>query len=136
MDITLLIELFAVLVTILGVLIFFLLYLANRKRKLRLKKEGRRGKEERVKTDFESLVGIIRDENSTTQELKQALSMIIDFYGTIDKFDIYGEILIRICRHPNTTKNIILDFNKGLEDKNQKYIKLINDFIAKGLHSR
>ena len=51
-------------------------------------------------------------------------------------FDIYMDILFTICRHPNTTKNLILDFDKELERLNPEYKPEINNALAKGLNSR
>jgi len=136
MDITLLIESFIGLSTILGVLIFFLLYIPSQKRKLKKSKEEEKTKKGHIKKTLRTLVSIIKDKKSNSQELKNALDLILKDYGIIDKFDIYGEVLIRICRHPNTTKDIILDFNRDLENQNPEYSIEINDFIAKGLNSR
>lgn len=137
MEITLFIESFVGLVSLLGVLIFFLLYSPSRNRKLELKKKEVNKKEkEKTKADLTLLVNVIRDKKSTSQELKSALGLIIQDYAEIDKFDIYGEIIIRICTHPNTTKEIILNFNKEIENKNPRYAKEINTFIARGLNSR
>jgi hypothetical protein len=46
------------------------------------------------------------------------------------------DILFAICRHPNTNKDIIINFDKELEHLNPEYKKEINEAIAKGLNSR
>ena len=145
MEITLLVKSFAGLITLLAILIFFLLYVPKKQ------KVAKKLKEEILKSkrndyhSLEKLADIIRNRASTKEELRDALDLILKHHGTIHAklglrphpdFDVYGEILLRICRHPNTNKNIILDFDKALEAKNEEYKKDINDFITKGLNSR
>lgn len=144
MDITLLLKSFAGLVFVLAVLIYFLFHnpkVKEEKRKL----EKAKKEEGREKTSLPHLLGIIKNKKSTKEELKSALDLIIQNHGTIHPklglrphpdFDVYGEILLRICRHPNTNKNLILDFDRALEKKNEEYKKDINDFLSKGLNSR
>jgi len=147
MDITLLIESFIGLVTILGFLLFFLLYVSKKKKKIL--REAVKSKSSLPKNDsfvsLESLLQIIKDKKSTTKELSEALDLVLKHHGTIHPklgvrthpdFDVYGEILLRICRHPNTNTKLILNFDKALEAKNEAYKKDINDFITKGLNSR
>ena len=144
MDIVLLLKSFLGLVVVLALLIF--LFFSNSKKKKKVLKESKK-REEKGNTfeSLESLVKVIKNKKSSKDELSEALNKIIKYHGTIHPklglrphpdFDIYGEILLRICRHPNTNKNIILDFDKALEAKNEEYKKEINDFITKGLNSR
>ena len=51
-------------------------------------------------------------------------------------FDIYMDILFTICRHPNANKDLIIKFDRELEELNSEYKKEINDAITKGLNSR
>jgi hypothetical protein len=71
--------------------------------------------------------------------------MILKYYGHIHEklgirshpdFDIYMEILIIICRHPNTNKDIIIKFDKELTRLNPSYKAEINEALTKGLNSR
>jgi len=146
MDIELLIKSFLGLVVILAILIFFLFYLPKKKKIVETKKKMRVDTQQ-YNTDhsLSILLEVIKNRASTAKELKEALDLVIKYHGTIHPklglrphpdFDVYGEILLRICRHPNTNKNIILDFDKALELKNEEYKKDINDFITKGLNSR
>lgn len=137
MDITLLVQSFVGLISLLAVLIFFLFYSpAQKRKKIREENEKKQRAKSQALQSFESLIDIIRDKKSTSEELKKALSTILEEYGEIDNFSPYGEILIRICRHPNTTKDIILDFNRSLEKRNPNYDREINGSIAQGLNSR
>ena len=144
MEITLLVKSFVGLVAVLAILIFFLLFSpkakAKKKKVAAVKKEASKDK-----TSLPHLVSIIKDKESTTAELKSALDLIIKHHGTIHPklgirphpdFDIYGAVILRICHHPNTNKNLILDFDRALEKKNEAYKKDINDFLTKGLNSR
>ncbi len=73
------------------------------------------------------------------------MDLVLKSHGNIHKklgirahpdFDIYMEMLIVVCRHPNTNKNIIIDFDKELLKLNPQYKAEINDAITKGLNSR
>jgi len=147
MEVTLLIKSFIGLVTILGVLIFFLFFFSQKKKKLSNKKVSKKTTVKKVDNyvTLDSLLKIIKNKKSTTKELSEALDLVIKYHGTIHPklglrahpdFDTYGEIILRICRHPNTSKSVILNFDKALEAKNEEYKKDINDFITKGLNSR
>jgi len=147
MEITLYLKSFIGLVSILAILLFFL-FLTKKSKKV-LQSKSKKSKTVRVKSEetisLESLLQVIRDKHSTSEELSKALDLIIKYYGVIHPklgirshpdFDVYGEILLRICRHPNTTKDIILKFDRALELRNEAYRREINDFLTKGLNSR
>ena len=146
MEITLLVKSFLDLVFILAVLIFFLLYLSKKKKIIQnVQTKNSLNQKNSDKHSLEYLLKIIKNRATTAQELKETLDLVLKHHGTIHPklglrphpdFNVYGEILLRICRHPNTNKNIILDFDRALEAKNEDYKKDINDFITKGLNSR
>lgn len=142
MEITLLIKAIVGLVIILGILVFILLIPKQMEKKTVQKRTVEPVK---PKTDLDSLRHIIRNRLSTKQELQDALNLVIKLHGHIPKklgsrvnpeFDGYMEILIMICRHPNTDKNIILKFDKELRGLNPSYKDEINESITKGLDSR
>ncbi|SFV54053.1 hypothetical protein MNB_SM-6-1119 [hydrothermal vent metagenome] len=147
MDIILLVKSIVGLVIILGILILFFLYTPTSKKKLPKKKKNsyvQKIKKE-SKPEIKELLEVIRNKNASTKELTTALDTIIKYYGKIHPklgirthpdFDIYSEILLRICRHPNTTKDIIINFDKELEKRNPEYVREINDSLTKGLNSR
>jgi len=92
-----------------------------------------------------TLIKSVRNRQSTTQELQETLALILKYHGTIPnklgirvnpEFDKYSEVLLRLCRHPNTNKDLIINFDKELEKRNPEYIKEINDALTKGLNSR
>ena len=146
MDIALLIKSIAGLVIVLGILIIFFLYKPNKKPKESKKRRAPAQKSKpKPKKELKELLAVIRNKHASTEELSEALDMIIQYYGHIHKklgirchpdFDIYSEVLLRICRHPSTNKDIIIKFDKALEKLNPEYVREINDSLTKGLNSR
>jgi hypothetical protein len=147
MEITLLIKLIAGLVAILGFLLFLFFYSKKSKtQKKSLKKKSKKGSSKREEQPkFKDLMAVIRDKNATTQELSDALDALLKYYGKIPaklgirthpEFYAYAEILLRICRHKNINKELIVYFDKELEKRNPDYIREINDALMKGLNSR
>jgi len=143
MELTLLLKSFFGLVSLLAILIFFLIY-SPKKKKIVQDKEIV-PVVEKPKIDLASLLLVIQNKQSTTLELQNALDMILKYHGTIHpklgirahpEFQAYSEVLLRICRHKNTNKNLILKFNRELERLNPEYKREINDSLTKGLNSR
>ncbi|WP_297440272.1 hypothetical protein [Sulfurimonas sp.] len=146
MDVILLLKSIAGLVAVLVVLTFFLVYNPKKKQNKQVKKKNIL-KENRAqeKHDMQTLLAIIRDKKSTTKELEKAVDLLLKYHGKIPKklglrphpeFDVYAEIILRICRHPNTNKDIIVKLDRELEKLNKEYMKEIDDTLTKGLNSR
>lgn len=145
MDIILLVKSFLGLVVILAILVFVLLKGTKKKKSVEKAKPVKREVKRDEPVSLQKLLAVIKNKKSTAKELSEALDKIIKYHGTIHPklgvrahpdFDIYGEILLRICHHPNTNKDIILNFDRALEAKNEAYKKEINDFLTKGLETR
>ena len=148
MDILVLLKSIAGLSVILGILLFIFLYSPAGKKESKKKQKKKNytcPTPQKVQTDWDSLIKVIRDKKSTAQELGKALELILKYHGTIPKklgirvnpeFDKYSEVLLRLCRHPNTSKELIIGFDKELERRNPEYVKEINDSLTKGLNSR
>lgn len=143
MDIVLLIQSGFGLVVILGVLIFFLL--SSKKKTKNLESGVKDSDTGQPQRDLNSLRAIIKNKQTSEKELKNAVDLVLKEYGVIDNrsdsiqnksFDIYKEILFSICTHPNTNKNIIINFDKELRRFNPNYKDEINDAIKIGLNSR
>lgn len=145
MDITLLIKSIATLSGALGILILLYFYLsyANKPQKKKAAKKTQHIRE--VQPDLNTLLEIIKDKKSTTLELKEAVDLIVKYYGEIPKklgirahpkFEIYSELLLRICHHPNANKDIILKLDKELHKLNPEYKLEIEDSLTKGLNTR
>ncbi|WP_457746879.1 hypothetical protein [Sulfurimonas sp.] len=144
MDVVVLVKSIVGLMIVLGILIFVLFYTPS-KRKKKKEKSIQKNVKKRPEMDFTRLLAIIKNKKSSTQELEEALDLIIKYHGKIHpklgirahpEFDIYADILFRICRHPNTTKELIINFDRSLEKLNPDYNKEINDALTKGLNSR
>ncbi len=136
MDIIFLLEVGFGLSVILGLLIFLLVSIRNKSVQIN---------KEEPKADLQSLKAIIKDENTSSKGLKEALDSVIKYYGAIDgskgvktysQFDIYLEIIFSICLHPNTNKDLIINFEKELRKLNPDYTTEIEDALIKGLNSR
>lgn len=102
-------------------------------------------KKQEIKTDLKSLVAIINNKKTSAKVLKSTLNLVIQYHGKItDKlgsrthpdFDMYMSILVAICRHPQTSKDIIMGFNKELERSNPEYKKDIQSITSRALDSR
>jgi len=142
MEISLLIEAIAGLVIVLGILIFILLKPKNEKKP---KKQIISSSKPKENIDLDSLRYIIRNRVSSKKELSDAVDNIIKYHGNIPaklgirvnpQFDAYMEIFVTLCRHPNTSKDIILKLDKELVKLNPSYKTEINEAITKGLNSR
>ena len=146
MDIVLLVKSIAGLSAILVILLLFFIYTSkNKSKKQKKKKSYTSPTPPKPKYDWDTLIKVVRNRQATTQELQETLALILKYHGTIapklgiranPEFDKYAEVLLRLCRHPNTNKDLIIDFDKELEKKNPEYIKEINDALTKGLNSR
>ena len=148
MEIVILVKSVVGLAIILGFLIL-LLVLSQRVKKKRKEehkqKEETSQKKELDETSFEKLYSVIKNRESTTQELQSALELLVKYHPTIHKklgirahpeSDVYMDIIFKLCRHKNTNKNIILTYTKQLEKSNPEYKKEINDAMMRGLNSR
>jgi hypothetical protein len=147
MEITLLLKSIMGLVVILTILIF-LLFLMSDKKKEKGKQTSKSispHEKQTLSTDLNFLRSIIKRKETTAKELKETLDLIIKHHGTVHKklglrahpdFDIYTDILFTVCRHPNTNKDILINFDRELERLNPEYKKEKNDAITKGLNSR
>ncbi|ADN08116.1 hypothetical protein [Sulfurimonas autotrophica] len=140
MDITLLIKSIAALIGAFAILIILYFYLSHTKK---FAKKIQNIPEEQP--DLSTLLEVIKDKKSTTQELKEAVDLILKYYWKIPKklgmrvnpkFEIYSELLLRICQHPNTNKDIILKLDKELERFNPQYKLELDDSLTKGLNTR
>ncbi|MDY0232735.1 MAG: hypothetical protein RBS11_01765 [Sulfurimonas sp.] len=145
MEITPLLQSIFGLVAILAILIFLLFLPSGKKKKEVNAKNSTTQQREAQKTDLPYLRAIVKNKKSTTKELEQALALVIKHHGNIHPklgarphpdFDIYMDLLFTICRHPNSSKDIIINFDKDLCRLNPEYKKEINEAITKGLNSR
>ena len=95
--------------------------------------------------DFEALRRVIKNKRSSTDDLAEALDLIVKYHGKIHArlgirahpdFDRYMDVIVALCRHPNVTSTLVVKFDRELSERNPDYVKEINDSITKGLNSR
>ena len=132
--------------SVLLVLLVLLFYMpAQKEKRKKQSKKNTPNKKEKVDFDLEHLRSIVKNKKSTTQELQNALELVIKYHGTMHKklglrphpeSDIYMDILFKAARHPNADKGLIIRFNRELEKLNPEYKKEINDALMRGLNSR
>ncbi|MDO8454015.1 MAG: hypothetical protein Q7S59_05545 [Sulfurimonas sp.] len=140
MDIVFLLEVGFGLTVVLGLLIFLLVSIRSKSVQINNKAEKKESE-----LDLQSLKAIIEDERTTSKGLKEALDSVIKYYGVIDEkgevktyrlFDTYLKIIFSICLHPNTNKDLIINFERELRRLNPDYTTEIEDALIKGLNSR
>ncbi|UCN00392.1 hypothetical protein LCX93_00315 [Sulfurimonas sp. SWIR-19] len=145
MDIILLIKSLAALSGALGILVLLYFYFSDAKkpRKRNTAKKPLHIRE--VKPDFEMLLKVIKDKKATTEELNEAVNLLLKYYEKIPQklgmrahpeFEKYSELILRICHHPNVTKDIILKLDKELHRHNPAYALELDDSLTKGLDTR
>jgi len=148
LDIILLFKSIVGLAIILGILVLFLVV----PKRLRAKKEKEKALHVETKATlgtsydaFEKLKAVIVNKESTREELKEAVSLIVKYHLVIHKklgilahpdSDTYMDAIFKLCRHKNTDKNITISFINELEKRNPDYKKEINDAMMRGLNSR
>ncbi len=129
---------------ILMVLSFFYVYMPSKKRSSQSKEEDADVPGERIPT-FDELHTIIKTRDTTTNALNKAVEQTLRYYGTIkpkngiapsQDFKHYGDMMFLVAKHPNTTKDIVLKFNKGLTRKNPSYQREIDEMLNRGLTAR
>lgn len=146
MELTLLIQSAMGLFVVLGLLVFILV-LTPKPKKKEIKKSKKVVQEQKAKprTDLEFLRTIVKNRQSTVEELKEALDLVLKYHGKIPKklglrshpdSQIYMDILFSICRHPNANKDIVVNFDRELGRLNPDYKKDLNDAMMRGLNSR
>ena len=141
MNVELLIQSVMGLVVILAILVYVLFY-SNKKEEI---KPVVKKKEKVDVLSLEHLHSIIKNKQSSTEELQKALKQVIKYHGTIHPklgtrthpdYDIYRDIMVKVCTHPSTNKDIILKFDRELEARNPNYSIEINKALSQGLNSR
>jgi hypothetical protein len=142
MEATILVQSIAGLALVLAILIFILLKPKPKKPTTVNIKASTKPKD---KTALDTLRQIIRNRESSQEELAEAVDMILKYHRNIPGklgvrvnpgFDAYMEIFVSLCRHRNANKNMIIKLDKELVKNNPGYKSEINDAITKGLNSR
>lgn len=129
-------QLLIFLVLLLAVLLFFFFLRSKKKKAATQILLDDADQDERQKQDLTSLCKVLQNAKTSSKELKETLNLILKDYGIIDDFLIYKEIILSIIIHPNTNKNIILDFDRALSKLNPTYKQEISKSVTNALNSR
>lgn len=144
-DITILIQSIIGLVAILGVLVILLTSPFRQKKVQQEKQKDNSPLIIKKNTGFQHLVEIVNNPESSTEELSDAMTLIIKKYGTIHaklgmrphpESKAYINVVFRSCRHKNINKDIIVKFSNALEKLNPTYKREIHEAMMRGLNSR
>ena len=145
MDILFLIKSFIVLILLLGIFVFFLLSRPKKKKENTTPlTQEKKNKEKTLFCEFDDFLAVIKNRQSSSTDLQNALNGILKYHGTIPtklgirlhpEFYKYSEVMLRLCRHKNTNKDLIIHFYKQLSKMNPSYAKEINDALTKGINS-
>lgn len=96
--------------------------------------------QEPTPASFQTLQAIVSNQDSSREELQSATEDILHYYGTIPAkvnfvihpdFEVYAKLIVQICKHPKTDKDLIIFFEKKLQEKNPQYGKEIATVLAK-----
>ena len=151
MDIALLIKSIAGLFVILLILIFIVVLPAKRKKEKQKQEQKeqkeleKKQKQKKPLPTFDELLKVIKNQESTTEELQKAVDLIVKYYAKIPpklgirtnpEFDKYIALIIYLVRHKNTNKDLILTLDKGLRKASPSYAPELNDALSKALNSR
>lgn len=115
----------AIVVSILG---WYFYRLQNRKTKESSPKQ---------KPSFESILDVLKDRNSTQNELESAILSIKEHYPNIEaESSLHFSAISLITKHKNTTSKLIIEFGKFLKQNNPSYKKEIDLVEKKALEQR
>lgn len=87
---------------------------------------------------FETLVSILKDRKTPTNELRRASEAITQRYPTItgDTIGMYVQLIEILCTHPHTESKTIVQFEKALRSANPRFAEQIRHALAEGLAKR
>lgn len=133
---------------VLGLLIFLYIYKPAQKRKAAMavqvqtvKSAPQRGE---IPT-FDALLLKIKNRYSDEATLREAAELVLRHYGTIEPkhgvvpnkdFRRYAEAIYAISVHPNTTKELVVMFDRELSRRNPSYAREIEEMLNRGLSAR
>ncbi|RDU65260.1 hypothetical protein CQA53_06700 [Helicobacter didelphidarum] len=86
---------------------------------------------------LESIMMVLDSSQSSLQDLQDAMDKLFEEY---DKLDINKQkiksILLALCQHKNTEKNIILDTQKKFQEKHPELAMEFERAVKRGLDAR
>jgi len=145
MEITFILKALAGLVVILAFLVVLFIYPKKKKGTKEKAKKVAKQREKLPEYSLADILAVVKEKKSSVEELDKAIDALIRYHSKIpDKlgmrahsdFDIYEEIILRLCHHPKTSKEIILKLDRALQKQNPKYARELNNALSKGLNAR
>ena len=130
---------------LLFVVVVLIYFLVRPKKQRKIEQKSSAAPVRAVHYEFPMLLQIIKDKESSSQELQEALDLVLKYFPTIHPklgmrahpdFERYEELLLFLCWHPNVNSKMIVKFEKELSKNNPEYKTFINDSMTKGLDSR
>jgi len=143
MDVVFILKSLAGLVVILSILLLLVFY-PGKKAKAEVKK-AKKSTNHKPPMTLVEVLKVVKNRKSSKEELESAIDALIKFHGKIPnkrgalphpEFDTYEEIVLRLCHHPSTSKEIILKLDRTLQKENPSYRRELNNALTKGLNAR
>lgn len=87
---------------------------------------------------LDALEAVVFNRSSSKEALRSAVEAIGMHYGKIyaTTLNRYMRIIMSLCRHPNTDKTILVNFDKTLRQQNPGMRQELEMALKKGLDSR
>lgn len=87
---------------------------------------------------FDAVEAIILDRSSSAAALEEAVEMISRYYTQVHATTLqrYIRIIVTLCRHPQTSKEMIVALDRALQNANPNWRPEIDAALKKGLESR
>jgi len=129
-------------------IILVAVFLYPKKRAIKAKPTAKYPKEKKRRTELCTLDDILesmRDKTTSSKKLHEMIECLVKYHSKIPNklgmrahpdFDIYEEIILRLCHHPQTSKELILQLDRVLLKENPTYRVELNDALEKGLNTR
>jgi len=145
MDIIFVLKALAGLLAILAILVGLFLYPKKAAKKKEIKKAQKQKKKRTGLCSLEDVLASVRDKETSVEKLQEAIECLVKYHAKIPNklgirahqdFDIYEEIILRLCHHPQTNKDLILKLDRALQKQNPTYSRELNNALSKGLNAR
>jgi len=87
---------------------------------------------------FDELEAVILDRKSSKEQLRDASAEIGSRFARVYATTLgrYSHIIVALCRHPKTDKDIVVAFDRALREANPNLRQELDAALQKGLNSR
>jgi predicted transcriptional regulator len=144
MDIVFILKTLAGLIVILALLVLLFVYPAK-KREIKKAAKKKQPKKSTTECNLKDIIVLLKNKQTEQKELEEAIACMVKYHAKIPNklgirahpdFDMYEEIILRLCNHPSTNKDIILKLDRALQKQNPTYTHELNNALSKGLNAR